>query len=247
MSLQGKTALITGASRGIGRAIALELAGQGSNIIINYAGNQEKAQETQKECEALGVSTLLLQGDVADSAQVKAMMDKALAAFPAIHILVNNAGVTRDGLLMKMSDEDYDTVLDTNLKGAFLCTRQLTRPMMKQRWGRIINISSVVGVLGQAGQANYAASKAGLLGLTKSVARELASRQITVNAIAPGFIQTDMTDALSQEQKESIAKEIPLERLGTGEDIAKMVAFLAGDQGSYITGQVISIDGGMAM
>lgn len=247
MNLKGKTAIVTGGSRGIGKAIALELASQGANIVINYAGNLEKAKETQTECEAFGVETLLVQGDVSQTEQVKHLVDSAQSQFQTIDILVNNAGITRDGLLMRMSDEDYDQVMDTNLKGAFLCTRQVTRAMMKQRWGRIINISSVVGVLGQGGQANYAASKAGLIGLTKSVARELASRNITVNAIAPGFIQTDMTDALTPEQKEAISKNIPLERLGTGEDIAKMVGFLAGDTGSYITGQVISVDGGMAM
>lgn len=247
MSLQGKTALITGASRGIGKAIALELSRLGANIVLNYAGNQEKAQECAKECEALGIKTVLAQGDVSKSEDVKKIFQIATETFGTVDILVNNAGVTRDGLLMKLSDEDYDAVLDTNLRGAFLCTREATRPMMKSRWGRIINISSVVGVLGQAGQANYCASKAGLIGLTKSVARELASRQITVNAIAPGFIQTDMTDALTPEQKENISKNIPLTRLGTGEDVAHMVGFLASDMGSYITGQVISVDGGLAI
>lgn len=249
--LQGKTAVVTGGSRGIGRGIALELASQGANIVVNYSGNREKAEETARECEkigsAYGVKTLVIQADVSNSDEVKNMMDSALAEFKTIDILVNNAGITKDGLLIRMSDEDFDSVLDTNLKGAFLCTRAVTRPMMKQRWGRIINLSSVVGILGQAGQVNYAASKAGVIGLTKSVARELANRNITVNAVAPGFIQTDMTEALSQEQKDQIGKNIPLERLGTVEDIAKVVGFLVSDGGSYITGQVISVDGGMAM
>lgn len=245
--LANKTALITGGSRGIGRAIALELAKQGANVVINYAGNAQKAEETKAECEALGAKVLLAQGNVADSVAVKEIFATATEAFGTVDILVNNAGITRDNLLMKLSDEDYEAVLDTNLKGAFLCCREATRPMMKSRWGRIINISSVVGVMGQAGQANYAASKAGLIGLTKSVARELASRNITVNAIAPGFIQTDMTDALSQEQKDNISKNIPLTRFGTGEDVAAMVGYLASDLGSYITGQVISVDGGLAI
>ncbi len=245
--LQEKTAVITGASRGIGKAIALELAKQGANIVINYAGNQSKAEETQAACEALGVKAVIAQGNVAVAEDVKRVFQIATEFGGNVDILVNNAGITRDNLLMKLSEEDFDAVLDTNLKGAFLCSKEVTRAMMKARWGRIIHISSVVGVLGQAGQANYAASKAGLIGLTKSMARELAGRNITVNAIAPGFIQTDMTDALTQEQKEKISGNIPLARFGTGEDIAAMVGFLAGDQGSYITGQVISIDGVVAI
>lgn len=249
--LQGKTALVTGASRGIGRAIALELASQGVNIIVNYAGNREKAEETAKLCEEIGkessIKTMVIAADVSSSEDVKSMIDQGSKEMGSIDILVNNAGITKDGLLLRMSDEDFDAVMDTNLKGAFLCTRGVTRMMMKNRWGRIINLSSVVGILGQGGQANYAASKAGVIGLTKSVARELASRNITVNAVAPGFIQTDMTDALSPEQKAEIGKNIPLERLGTVEDVAKMVGFLASEHSSYITGQVISVDGGMAM
>lgn len=249
--LQGKTALVTGASRGIGRAIALELASQGANIIVNYAGNREKAEETATLCEEIGkafsIKTMVIAADVSSSEDVKSMIDLGSKEMGSIDILVNNAGITKDGLLLRMSDEDFDAVMDTNLKGAFLCTRAVTRMMMKNRWGRIINLSSVVGILGQGGQANYAASKAGVIGLTKSVARELASRHITVNAVAPGFIQTDMTDALSAEQKAEISKNIPLERLGTVEDVAKIVGFLAGEHSSYITGQVISVDGGMAM
>lgn len=247
MILKDKTALVTGGSRGIGRAIALELAGMGANLVINYAGNEAKAQETKEECEKLGVSAIIVQGDVAKAEDVTNLMEKATEAFGSVDILVNNAGITRDGLLMKMSDEDFDAVLAANLRGAFLCTRAVTRGMMKKRWGRIINMASVVGVLGQAGQANYCASKAGLIGLTKSNARELASRNITVNAIAPGFIQTDMTAALTEEQQENICKNIPLARMGQAEDVAAMVGFLASDKGSYLTGQVISVDGGLAI
>lgn len=190
---------------------------------------------------------VLAQGNVALAEDVKKIFQVAVNAFGQVDILVNNAGITRDSLLMKMTEEDWDMVMDTNLKGAYLTTKEATRPMMKARWGRVINIASVVGILGQAGQANYAASKAGLVGMTKSLARELAPRNITVNAIAPGFIQTDMTDALTQEQKESISQNIPLTRFGTGEDVAAMVTYLASEQGSYITGQVISIDGGLSM
>lgn len=245
--LKGKTALITGASRGIGRAIALELASKGVNIVVNYAGNEEKARETVESCEKFGVTAILAQGDVSSSEQVEKVMKIATEQFKQVDILVNNAGITRDGLMLRMSEEDFDAVVDTNLKGAFLFTKAVTRSMMKQRWGRIINLSSVVGVLGQAGQVNYGASKAGVIGLTKSTARELASRNITVNAVAPGFIQTDMTAALTPEQQEQIGKNIPLERLGTPEDVAKVVGFLVGDGGDYVTGQVISVDGGMAM
>lgn len=245
--MEQRTALITGASRGIGRAIALELAKQGHHIAINFAGNEAKAKETQSACEALGAKTLLVPGDVSQGDVVKEMFASIAQELGTVGILVNNAGVTRDNLLMKLSEEDYDSVMDTNLKGAFLCSREATRGMMKQRWGRIINISSVVGILGQAGQANYCASKAGLIGLSKSNARELASRNITVNAVAPGFIQTDMTDALSPEQVEAISKNIPLARLGKVEDVSGVVGFLASDLGSYVTGQVISVDGGLAM
>lgn len=245
--LQEKTALVTGASRGIGRAIALELASQGANVVINYAGNQEKAQETLEECKKFGVSGIVVGGNVAKSEEVQHLFEVATKEFKTVDILVNNAGITKDGLLIRMSEEDFDDVIDVNLKGAFLCTKAATRAMMKQRWGRIINLSSVVGVLGQGGQANYAASKAGVIGLTKSVARELAPRNITVNAIAPGFIQTDMTEALSMEQQEQISKNIPLERLGTVDDVAKVVGFLSSEYGSYITGQVLSVDGGLAM
>lgn len=245
--LTTKTALITGASRGIGRAIALDLAKNGANLVLNYAGNQEKAEETKIACEELGATVVLAQGNVALAEDVKKIFQVAVNAFGQVDILVNNAGITRDSLLMKMTEEDWDMVMDTNLKGAYLTTKEATRPMMKARWGRVINIASVVGILGQAGQANYAASKAGLVGMTKSLARELAPRNITVNAIAPGFIQTDMTDALTQEQKESISQNIPLTRFGTGEDVAAMVTYLASEQGSYITGQVISIDGGLSM
>ncbi|MFI3251330.1 MAG: 3-oxoacyl-[acyl-carrier-protein] reductase [Eubacteriales bacterium] len=245
--LTGKTAVITGGSRGIGRAIALELAGQSANIVINYAGNHEMAQKTVAECQELGVKAIALQGNVAVAEDVKKLIATAIETFGAIDILVNNAGITKDGLLMKMSESDFDDVMDINLKGAFLCTKEVTRPMMKQRSGRIINLSSVVGVIGNAGQANYSASKAGLIGFTKSVARELAPRGITVNAIAPGYIQTDMTAALTEEQSNTLLSHIPLGRLGETSDIAKLVGFLASENGAYITGQVLCVDGGMAI
>lgn len=245
--LEGKTALITGASRGIGRAIAVELASQGANVVINYSGSEEKARETLELCEKQGVSGIIVQGDVSSSSDVEQIFAKASETFGAVQVLVNNAGITKDGLLLRMSEEDFASVLDVNLKGAFLCTKAATRTMMKQRWGRIINLSSVVGLIGQAGQANYAASKAGIIGFTKSVARELGSRHVTVNAIAPGFIQTDMTDELSSEQQENILKNVPLNRVGNVEDVAKVAGFLASDSASYITGQVISVDGGLAI
>lgn len=245
--LSGKTAVVTGGSRGIGRAICLELASLGANIVINYAGNQEMADKTRSDCENLGVKAITVQGNVAQADAVKTLMATATEQFGSIDILVNNAGITKDGLLMKMSESDFDEVIDINLKGAFLCTKEVTRQMMKQRHGRIINLASVVGVIGNAGQANYAASKAGLIGFTKSVARELAPRHITVNAVAPGYIQTDMTAALSEEQSQALAKNIPLGRLGEANDVAKVVGFLAGESGSYITGQVLSVDGGMAI
>lgn len=247
MSLSGKNALITGSSRGIGRAIALELGRRGVNIAVNYAGSEAKAEEVVQELKALGVEAMKIQADVADEQAVKTMMKEVTKTLGSIDILVNNAGITRDNLLMRMKVEEFDDVIETNLKGAFLCTKTVTRQMMKQRSGRIINIASIVGVSGNPGQANYVAAKAGLIGLTKSTAKELATRNILVNAIAPGFITTDMTDILSEEQKTAILSSIPLEKLGEPEDIANVVCFLASNDAKYITGQTIHVDGGMVM
>lgn len=247
MMLEGKTALVTGASRGIGKAIALRLAKEGANIAINFAGNVAAAEEVKAAIEADGGKAILVQADVSDSAAVDAMVKTVVDNFGGIDILVNNAGITRDGLLMRMKDEDWDAVLNTNLKSIFLCTKAVSKLMMKKRSGRIVNMSSVVGVNGNAGQANYSAAKAGAIGFTKSMAKELAGRGITVNAIAPGFIQTDMTAVLPEAVKESMAKSIPLGRLGAPEDIAGTVLFLVSDCASYITGQVINVDGGMVM
>ena len=247
MMLEGKTALVTGASRGIGKAIALRLAKEGANIAINFAGNVAAAEEVKAAIEADGGKAILVQADVSDSAAVDAMVKTVVDTFGGIDILVNNAGITRDGLLMRMKEEDWDAVLNTNLKSIFLCTKAVSKLMMKKRSGRIVNMSSVVGVNGNAGQANYSAAKAGAIGFTKSMAKELAGRGITVNAIAPGFIQTDMTAVLPEAVKESMAKSIPLGRLGAPEEIAGTVLFLVSDCASYITGQVINVDGGMVM
>jgi 3-oxoacyl-[acyl-carrier protein] reductase len=245
--LKGKVALVTGASRGIGRAIAMELAQHGADVIVNYAGNEAAALEVVAAIEALGRSAVAVKGNVASSADVEAMVSGTLERFGKIDILVNNAGITQDNLLMRMKEEEFDDVIATNLKGVFNCMKAVTRPMMKQRSGRIINISSVVGALGNPGQANYVAAKAGVIGMTKSVARELASRGITVNCVAPGFIATDMTDKLSGEMKESLLKQIPLGTLGAPEQIAKVVRFLASEDASYMTGQTLHVDGGMYM
>ncbi|MFD2133092.1 3-oxoacyl-[acyl-carrier-protein] reductase [Pseudogracilibacillus auburnensis] len=245
--LKGKTALVTGSSRGIGRAIALALAEKGANIAVNYAGNETKAEEVVQELKDLGVEAIKIRANVADEQDVKAMIKEVIKTFGTLDILVNNAGITRDNLLMRMKVEEFDDVIETNLKGAFLCTKAVTRQMMKQRAGKIINIASIVGVSGNAGQANYVAAKAGMIGLTKSTAKELASRNILVNAIAPGFITTDMTDVLTNEQKTAILSTIPLEKLGEPEDIANVVCFLASDDAKYITGQTIHVDGGMVM
>jgi 3-oxoacyl-[acyl-carrier protein] reductase len=247
MNLTGKTAIVTGGSRGIGRAVCLELAQAGANVVLCYAGNQNAAQETVDACQELGAKVLAVQCNVADADQVKALVDAALREFGGVHILVNNAGITRDGLLMTMKESDFDAVVDTNLKGAFLCMKAVSRTMMKQRYGRIVNLSSVVGLRGNAGQVNYAASKAGVIGMTKSVAKELASRNITVNAVAPGFIDTDMTAALSESARTALLGAIPAGRLGSPEDVARTVAFLVSDEAGYITGQVLAIDGGMSM
>lgn len=245
--LEGKVALVTGAGRGIGREIALTLAEYGADVIVNYHGSREKAQEVVKQIEQLGRKVAAIQCSVADYEACGQMITDMLAAFGHIDILVNNAGITKDNLVIKMSEEDFDAVMDTNLKGTFNTIKHMYRPFLKQRAGRIINLSSVSGVLGNAGQANYAASKAGVIGLTKSVARELAARNITVNAVAPGYIDTDMTQAMTETAREATLAQIPLKRVGTPRDIAEMVAFLASDRASYITGQVISVDGGMAI
>ncbi|HIW54430.1 MAG TPA: 3-oxoacyl-[acyl-carrier-protein] reductase [Candidatus Ruthenibacterium merdigallinarum] len=247
MSLAGKCAVVTGGGRGIGRAVCLALAAQGADVVVNYAGSAEAAGETAKACRALGVRAIAVQADVADEAQAAALVETAVREMGGVDILVNNAGITRDGLLLRMSEDDFTRVLDTNLKGAFHCMKAACRGMMRRRAGRIVNISSVVGVRGNAGQANYAASKAGLIGLSKSAAKELASRGITVNCIAPGFIDTAMTAALPEAVKEKLLAEIPMGRFGAAEDVAAAAAFLASDAAAYITGQVLCVDGGMAM
>lgn len=245
--LDGKIAVVTGASRGIGRQIALTMAAEGATVIVNYNGSAAKAEEVVTEiCEAGGQAEAV-QCNVADYAKTEEMMKNIIAKYKKIDILVNNAGITKDNLLMKMSEEEFDAVIDINLKGAFNCTKHVSRQMLKQRGGRIINISSVSGVAGNAGQANYCASKAGIIGLTKSVARELGSRGITANAIAPGFIDTEMTAVLSDEVKKTMGEQIPLKRFGRTEDIAAAAVFLASDRAAYITGQVLCVDGGMTM
>jgi 3-oxoacyl-[acyl-carrier protein] reductase len=245
--LQGKVALVTGASRGIGRAVALELARQGAKVAVNYAGSEAKANEVVAEIHEMGGEAFAIQADVSKVEAVDNMVKEVLDRFGRIDILVNNAGVTRDNLLMRMKEEEWDEVININLKGVFNCTKAVTRPMMKQRYGRIINIASIVGVSGNPGQANYVAAKAGVIGLTKTAAKELASRNITVNAIAPGFITTDMTDKLSEEVRGEMLKQIPLARFGEPKDIAGVVVFLATDAANYITGQTIHVDGGMVM
>src|SRR5690625_12478 len=247
MMLKGKNALVTGASRGIGKAIALELGSKGVHVAVNFAGNEAKAQEVVDDLKQMGVNAFKVQADVSDESQVKDMVKTVIKTFGSLDILVNNAGITKDNLLMRMKEAEFDQVIDTNLKGAFLCMKTVARQMMRQKSGRIINVASIVGVSGNPGQANYVAAKAGVIGMTKSVAQEFASRNILVNAVAPGFISTDMTDALNDEQKEAILKLIPLARLGQPEDVANVVRFLASDDAKYITGQTIHIDGGMVM
>jgi len=241
-----RVALITGASRGIGRSIALALAAEGARIVA-FDLDMAETEKVVGEIRALGVEALAVQGNVTVAADTDRMINAAMEKFGRVDILVNNAGITRDGLLMRMKDEDWDAVLGVNLKGAFLCSRAASKVMTKQRYGRIINIASVVGQMGNAGQANYCASKAGLMGLTKSNARELAKRNVTVNAVAPGFIATAMTDALPEKTRQELAAQIPLERLGTADDIANAVVFLAAERSGYITGQVIGVNGGMYM
>lgn len=246
-SLTGKTALVTGASRGIGRAIALALAEAGADVAVNYAGSEAAAVETAKAIEAMGRRALILQANVGKADQFDSMVKQVVDTFGSIDILVNNAGITRDNLLMRMKEEEFDEVIETNLKGVFNGIKAVTRPMMKQRSGRIINISSIVGAVGNPGQANYVAAKAGVIGLTKSAAKELATRGITVNCVAPGFIETDMTDKLSEETRAKLLEGIPLVRLGSPEDIAHAVRFLASDAAAYMTGQTVHVDGGMYM
>lgn len=247
MNLTGKVALVTGASRGIGQATAIDLAKAGADIVVNFIGNEAVAQETVEAIEALGRKAIKIKADVGNADDVQAMVDEAVAAFGHIDILVNNAGITRDGLLIRMKDSDWDDVLNINLKGVYLVTKAVAKLMVKQRAGRIINMTSVSGVTGNVGQANYAAAKAGVIGFTKTCAKELAARGITVNAVAPGFIETAMTDVLPEKIKEGIAATIPFGRMGQPEEIASVVTFLASDFASYITGQVLNVDGGMVM
>ncbi|NLC67345.1 MAG: 3-oxoacyl-[acyl-carrier-protein] reductase [Clostridiaceae bacterium] len=247
MQLKGKTAIITGSARGLGKAIALKLAGMGANIVLNDIASSKDIDSTADEFRAMGYNVIVTKGDVRNKDDVENMVNKAVEAFGSVDILVNNAGITRDTLIIKMSEEDWDDVLDINLKGAFLCTKAVARVMMKQRSGKIINIASVAGVMGNPGQANYSASKAGLIGLTKTTAKELASRGITCNAVAPGLIQSKMTEVLPEKIKENYLKNMPLGRFGTPDDVADVVGFLASPASDYITGQVIHIDGGLVM
>ena len=247
MNLTGKVALVTGASRGIGQATAIELAKAGADVVVNFIGNEAVAQETVEKIEALDRKAIKIKANVGDADDVQAMVDEAIATFGHIDILVNNAGITRDGLLIRMKDSDWDEVLNINLKGVYLVTKAVAKLMVKQRAGRIINMTSVSGVTGNVGQANYAAAKAGVIGFTKTCAKELAARGITVNAVAPGFIETAMTDVLPEKIKEGIAATVPFGRMGQPEEIASVVTFLASDFASYITGQVLNVDGGMVM
>lgn len=248
MNLDGRTALVTGASRGIGRAVALAFAGAGANVVINYVSNARAGQEVADEALRTGAPRVLLfQADVSRPEEAANLVQAGVDEFGRLDIVVNNAGITRDNLVMRMKDEDWDAVLNVNLKGAFNITRAVLRHMLKARYGRIVNISSVIGLRGNAGQANYAAAKAGLIGFTKSVAREVGSRNITVNAVAPGFILTEMTKELSQELRDRMQAEIPLGKFGTADDVAAAVTFLAGEAAGYVTGQVIAVDGGMAI
>jgi 3-oxoacyl-[acyl-carrier protein] reductase len=244
--LDGKTALVTGAGRGIGRATAIRLATDGAKIAINFKGNTAAAEETKRAVEAAGSQGALIRGDVSVDADAERVVKEAIAfGGGRLDILVNNAGITRDNLLLRMSAEEWDAVLDLNLRGAFLITKAAMRPMMKQRAGRIVNVSSIAGIMGNAGQANYSAAKAGLIAFTKTVAREMASRNITANAVAPGFVPTDLTSIVPQEVQDAMLKQIPLARFGTAEDVANAIAFLVSDEAAYITGQVLVVDGGM--
>lgn len=245
--MKGKTVIITGGARGIGKAAALKLGSLGANLLINYLGNDKAASETEEACKQLGAEILLIKGDVASAEQCEKIAAAALERFGRIDVLINNAGITRDGLLMRMEEKDFDSVINTNLKGTFLMTKAVSRQMLKQRYGRIINMASVVGITGNQGQANYSASKAGVIGLTKSFALEVAAKGITVNAVAPGFIETDMTDAMTDAAIEAAKALIPAKRMGSPEDVAEVIAFLASEQSGYITGQTVCVDGGMCM
>lgn len=247
MHLKDKIAIVTGGSRGIGKEICLKFASLGANLVINYIGDKTQAEDTKADCEKLGAKVALSEGDVSKMADCEKLFQTAMDTFGRVDILVNNAGITRDNLLMRMSEEEFDAVIAVNLKGTFNCMKQAARPMMKQKYGKIINMASVVGVTGNAGQVNYAASKAGVIGMTKSMAKELANRGVTVNAIAPGFIRTAMTDVLSDDVKAEITRVIPMGVMGETEDVANLAAFLASDASRYITGQVINVDGGMVM
>jgi len=245
--MKGKTVIITGGARGIGKAAALKLASLEANLVINYLGNDKAASETEEACKQLGAEILLIKGDVASAEQCEKIAAAALERFGRIDVLINNAGITRDGLLMRMEEKDFDSVINTNLKGTFLMTKAVSRQMLKQRYGRIISMASVVGITGNQGQANYSASKAGVIGLTKSFALEVAAKGITVNAVAPGFIETDMTDAMTDAAIEAAKALIPAKRMGSPEDVAEVIAFLASEQSGYITGQTVCVDGGMCM
>lgn len=245
--MKGKTVIITGGARGIGKAAALKLGSLGANLVINYLGNDKAASETEEACRRLGAEILLIKGDVASAEQCEKIAAAALERFGRIDVLINNAGITRDGLLMRMEEKDFDSVINTNLKGTFLMTKAVSRQMLKQRYGRIINMASVVGITGNQGQANYSASKAGIIGLTKSFAMEVAAKGITVNAVAPGFIETDMTGAMTDAAIEAAKALIPAKRMGSPEDVAEVIAFLASEQSGYITGQTVCVDGGMCM
>lgn len=248
MTMKGRCALVTGGSRGIGRAICLELARRGAAVAINCSSSTAAAEETAKLCRELsGAEAIVIKADVSDPAQAEAMVTEAAGKLGRLDILVNNAGITRDGLMLRMKDEDWDSVLNTNLKSAFVTTKAAYKIMMKQKYGRIINVSSIVGIRGNAGQANYSASKAGLIGLTKSVAKELAARGVTANAVAPGYIDTDMTDVMPEAAKKAMQSTIPMARTGKPEEVAQAVAFFAEESSSYITGQVLCVDGGMAV
>ncbi len=245
--MTGRVSIVTGASRGIGRAIAVKLGKGGGQVVVNYVGRIDDARETARLVEDAGGRAIVEQADVSIAADADRLVESALAAFGRVDVVVNNAGITRDTLILRMKDEDWDAVMNTNLKGAFHMIRSAARPMMKQRHGRIVNIASVVGIVGNAGQANYVSAKAGLIGLTKTAARELAGRGITVNAVAPGFIETDMTAELQSDVVAKMVEQIPLGHVGKPEDVANAVGFLASDEAAYITGQVLNVDGGMVM